>query len=1082
MHELIRQPRPYIYRRKQRGQTLIVAVAVLFVLLFVGGIFVAQVARNLIAAGYSRDVQDARALAEAGIQYCDTQLTNSMDGADWRPAPTPPVSYAGNAGGVTDPDYFWLEEGFSRVSFNGGRALVRVTYDPQPGDPRSQLLKIESVGRSGDLGTNLDPTVFVQNGPAPRLRAELIAYKQIGITDYLRFFTHKERNSVEDFLGMPPIGVPVGMALGNPLIAQQLTNPSTTNLLMGAPIRSNGNLRLEGPTYIYENPTRPFEGMQVTGQILVDQNNATVYVNQDPNAATINAANQVLSSTDPNHTTNNGIVRDGSTQTDPFGYSNTIPYLDPPSLDTLTDGTGVLRYRALTRDSGMWGFDAKGGRFNTGQNGWGRGIYVNNTSDQQKETTAKNLAGSYSLRADWLNPNNQFAQSYWEGPFYNPPGIQVELLGDRIRLTRSDGSPWLKPDGTPITAQGGSVIEIPLADDERSTLAPDGKNTQGFVFPDGTSTTDEQLPGLPLLDHDGDEVQTSTYPKVPTNPNSPFGDKNSYGVNVVIMAEGNVRVKGVYGVVTDSRDTSIPHLGRVHLTIVSGGTAYIDGNVVKGDGYLDSSGTQHLEHASTCAILAHDYVCVNTTQFMAPQNQTNVFSRTSPDLEGFNAEIGQSRTSLDMGFSSGLPLGSYMTTPPNGTQEPSSLFLLLRHAALNPGPAYINLLVNPALVIANSQANPPNPPNNPLYLFNMPGGAATIPQETYILGMRYDANGNVLAPDQSSITPSFEMRAFPLNPNPNALYPYPAQGSSQYNGQNVQLPAVQTPGLDNTLRFQIDQTAPAQSTVLLAGTDYLLGSAMVAPLDIRIEALLYAQEHSFFVIPGYSLNPDPKDSRQSFISNDRRVSYSVDANGNLIDSPADKTGKDIYPFYNEPVDARITIFGAVAENYSASANDQAAWLARWGYIPAAYGSTGLDPNTPAIPVPDIHLMLHDPVVGDYAYTPGDDLTQDLRLAQEKTVAGFPGGITRGLRFLYDPALCLPYQNPTDLTLNGDGTPQDTLRQQRALRAHVWPKQMSPQNNSVQLLPEIRQILPPMPKLPVCPGLLYFGDSERRIGT
>ncbi|HZP84682.1 MAG TPA: hypothetical protein VFB21_23810, partial [Chthonomonadaceae bacterium] len=149
MSESIREYRPVRYRRARRGQTLIVAVAVLFVLLFIGGVFVALVASNLAAAGRGRDVQDAQALADAGIQFCKTQLIQSMDGADWRPAPTAPLTSTVDTQGVTDPDYFWLSKGFSRMSLPGGRALIRVTYEPRPDDPRSQLIKVESVGRPG---------------------------------------------------------------------------------------------------------------------------------------------------------------------------------------------------------------------------------------------------------------------------------------------------------------------------------------------------------------------------------------------------------------------------------------------------------------------------------------------------------------------------------------------------------------------------------------------------------------------------------------------------------------------------------------------------------------------------------------------------------------------------------------------------------------------------------------------------------------------------------------------------------------------------------------------------------------------
>src|SRR5579871_6051724 len=184
--------RLFTYRRAQRGQTLVVALAVLFLLLFIGGLFVTTVGRNLVTAGRSRDTSDALALAQAGLDYCNKQLNESPEGADWRPVPTTPQAN-------NDPDYYYLERGFTRVPLQGGRALVRVAYDPHPANPSSQALRIESVGLPGELPPNgSDPTVFItaaSQGHLPRLRRELIAYKQFGLLDNGLYVTNKYRSS-----------------------------------------------------------------------------------------------------------------------------------------------------------------------------------------------------------------------------------------------------------------------------------------------------------------------------------------------------------------------------------------------------------------------------------------------------------------------------------------------------------------------------------------------------------------------------------------------------------------------------------------------------------------------------------------------------------------------------------------------------------------------------------------------------------------------------------------------------------------------------------------------------------------------
>lgn len=1024
------------YRPARRGQTLIVAIAVLFVLLFIGGIFVAQVARNLQQAGRSQDVQGAYELAQAGIRHCSSMLETSEDGADWRPAPTPPMPSPNDPNGLRDPDYFWLVQGFTRINQKGGRSLVRVVYDPHPDDPRSHLLRIESIGRPGEIDP-LDPTVFVQRGTAPRLRRELIAYKQIGLTDFVRSVWDKNGNGgVADF-GVPALDVPLAMVIGDPTLATAPNGVNNGNLVVGAPIYCATDLRIHGDFFAYTSPRGvntnvASEGIRVGGKIyteptrdvnndgVINQNDLQAFVGQDL-TLTPNPANAILPSDNPAYSTRNGQIRDGQSRPDPQGFTNSVPTIKPPSLDTTISGTGVYRNRRSTRDSGVFGV-RNSIVYNTGHYGYGKGIYINNPKDLQKETSNPNTPGSYSLRADWINPNNSFAQGAWQGPFYRPPGIQIELLGDRIRFIRSDDDSFLGPTGVPMTQQGGKVLEFGLSDYAR----------QNFVLPDGTAFQ------LQRFDHDGDE---------PGDLNKPFEDKNSYGVNVVIMTEGNARIRGVYGAITDPNGPSAEgpsnpsKVGRVHLTIVSGGTAYIEGNIVKGDGVI-RNGQVTLERASTCAILARDYVCVNTTMFMSPQNQTQAWSPVD-GVDGFRTDIGLSRPTFDMSFSFGVDPLEYQTV-----QNGSPAYLFLRHAAFAPGPALINLLVNPAFV--PNAANP----MSPFYRFQSVGFAPTL-WHTYALGYKW--NGQFFLEDKSAIWPSgFEQRSFPLFPLT----------------QNQEYSLTQLPGYENFLRFQTDTTAQGFlaniGTSLGSGgtTDYMLGGAFVAPLDIRIEAILYAQERSFFVIPGYAANPDPEDSRQvANVNAGFRKSFNADPQ--TLDQPNEREGKRMYPFYNDPIDVRITIHGAVAENYTASISDQGAWLSRWGWIPERMGNSNQR-------VPDLHLRGLDPAT----INPGQDRTRDFRTPAERDVPSLrtaPNqaqveGITRGLRFTYDPALALPYYQPTRADIVNSAP---ALRQQRALRYRRYAASAT--------LPEIRQILPPAPRLPVCPDLLYFGDADRPLG-
>jgi hypothetical protein len=184
--------------------------------------------------------------------------------------------------------------------------------------------------------------------------------------------------------------------------------------------------------------------------------------------------------------------------------------------------------------------------------------------------------------------------------------------------------------------------------------------------------------------------------------------------NGVIYAEGNVRVKG-----------RIPS-GR-QIIIVTNGTAYIEGNIVKGD------------ERSALAILAKDYVCINTTQFL----QRTFDSPASAQGDPTNDEAPY--------FFEVLPdqpmrlLFSFGEDPNQYTGNFGGLRLYLRHASSGAG-SFINLLVNPV--------NPSEfaDPFYPFYRFNIAG----FPDVMYPLGRT-----------AFQVYPNYEKVAFPLVPRPS---------------------------------------------------------------------------------------------------------------------------------------------------------------------------------------------------------------------------------------------------------------------------------------------------------------------------
>jgi hypothetical protein len=91
---------------------------------------------------------------------------------------------------------------------------------------------------------------------------------------------------------------------------------------------------------------------------------------------------------------------------------------------------------------------------------------------------------------------------------------------------------------------------------------------------------------------------------------------------------------------------------------------------------------------------------------------------------------------------------------------------------------------------------------------------------------------------------------------------------------------------------------------------------------------MYAQNGSFFIIPGEWFNPDESD-----------------ADPQAVNRPS--TVRDPrFPCFGQPLDVKITIEGAVSENVPASVADVRAWMDKWGWIPPRHGtSTALEDDT-----------------------------------------------------------------------------------------------------------------------------------------
>ena len=851
--------------RGRQGQTLIIAIMVMFILALVATIFIALVGRNLTRSERMSDTDAVAALAEAGVRYADEMLTTSEDGADWRPAPDNLTADRKDI----DPDFEWLRPwsateandgttgptgGYTRMNSGQGRFLLRISYNPDPTQPMSKYIKIESIGRWGNvLGdtqnesdpTRYDPTTLTK----AKLRREITAFKPIGLTDYCRFITNKDNRSVDAALGVPGYQTKFGRGTdskygmrGGPIrvnanllwYGDYGTNPAIEIYLRGVQANDNNGTPSE---------LLPIDDVEVSGDIKVDSdptndsNRVGVKLHALIRGTSSYTDNpfDVFPSTDDtsstvNFTTAGGFYRDGRNVADKDLRPRGVKRIEPPLVDQPDPTNTTTRYKVLTLNSGY-----RVGSTSTGRLGWGRGVYIGNSTDKQDDS--ETLFGGVTARADWTQPGNIMTNN-WKGPYYVPPAATITLVPDDYETVGS-GANAHKQYYFTIARDDAPGGRSALWYDAGGNPRPDWGSTIRMPYPDAEYGRDVTVNG---------------------------STKHIDG-NGVIYAEGNIRIRGM-----------LPK--GMRLTVVSNENIYIDGNVLKYRDKNEDVGTNDAYRGADCtggiALLARKNVVVNTTQFFAPLNNIGPDDYGTDSLTGGSSSHVVVRPSPDSMLKTRFEFGPYESE--TGT-DPGSWSLFVRHAG-EYGPAYINAWMNPGSSSTDWGI---------LALNSVFSG---LPAQVWGVG-----------------DPRFSATALP---------PGSGVGSSfmcdVWNLSTLNATMITACGVPNILQIALDSNVYTRS-------NYWMGGLAILPMDVRIEAIIYAQEGSFFVIPGYWLNPD---------------------SGDTSDSGHRPPGVDQrFPYYGQPADIRIIVDGAVSENLPASISDVEDWMAHWGRIPETYGSSGI---------------------------------------------------------------------------------------------------------------------------------------------
>ena len=1060
-------------RSRESGQTLIVAILILGILLILGFAFAQIIGRSISEAGRQNQRTVASDLSRSGINATHSQLVNSELGADWRPEPTQIAFDA--AGFSRDPDALYLRPApvppvtidlgngetfidmggpdfkgpFARTDTDKGRRLVRVRYAPgdfdsmvstapsalrQPGKAQKYIL-IESVGRPGKLTVNgridvskqLPEAIQIANyvsmaqvvaavsaGRAIDSRhnadqRKMKAFASIGITEHGRTITNKHKVNRPAELGIPlgriassdpfaqsdltvqfndapggAIPVDVQTAWGYGPAAAQLGRPTWANVPGGGSLYSNASIKWHGDGFIALNrflgenwkvngaimPADPSTAGPNTSSLTIrpfDFNRAT---NQWQPLPDVMVGGTALNSDRGDFSTQNGLLQDGARQdVDPNGNPRGVGRLEPPSILARDPQSNVNRYQNMASSSGPLV-----GNINIGRLGYGRNVYVDSSErgNLDSEDERRQQAGVRNLTNDWLNPNNAGSLG-WQGPFYVPVASYLHLLPDGfeiIRDSRSRQRYWRRPTG-------GSTGE--------STC----RYRVRYVDPTGTGRFEMYIinsvenPGLISA-----PINAVSDADFITN-GRPFGG--------VIYFEGDTRVRGV--IPTD-----------IQLSVVSMGSVYIDGSITKGRINIHNNGYRpglafgqvlNRPSSSMIMLMARDYVVLNTTQFFGPVpgaspavKSTDVVADTPSPIE------------LDIADSPELTLMTQFVTNPltgnpfpidyNSGGGPVAPEIFLSSAADDNGPGFLQLDIRPNTW---AMAGPDYGffPFDVDYTF----GATTVQFNAaaqYYVGPPATIPIYGLGEPSINAYPRFETIGFPLTTLTTDVFNNQIRSEG---GSGMYHMAINDPTLFRLRTSAVGPNAPK---------NWLLSRAVVAPHDIRIEAAMFAEEGSFFVIPGHWFNTNPDDSRLDY--NNGTGAYATVA-------PADRSlhryqtfgATASTPFYAEPVDVRISIFGAISENMPAPMSQQVEWLKKWGWIPRELGESGVQ-----IPVQhDPNNLLSDPSV--------------------KTVPN--------LILTYDPNLAnATFDGSTPVRTDGLG-----------------------------------RVLPPMPRLPVSPTLAFIGDGE-----
>ncbi len=947
--------RPY---GSSRGQALLIAVLVLFAVATLGALFAAIIGAQLTQVARQSDLVALRNIAEAGLRLANEELTYSPLGADWRPTASPYLC-------------------------GDGQVTIEVSYGPSPDRLQSRFLQVLSTAVFPD-NPFLRHTILA-------LKPVLLTDYARFITD--RFDTNQPAvlgvtglelgggpRSGYIYAVEGPIRSNTDLTwYGRSLVGLHTTFDSATNwsqlgILRDDRVEVAGRMSAAYPSANDVLELRIDSAVGNGAENLFTPQTLTEQAAYARGFAHLTTENQLI----PNTTAILADLPDYTTQTgDVLSPAFQVPRVRPPEVDAIHPDKQTNRYWQITRDSGFW-WQAG----NTGEHGWGwanyGGIYIDNGQyvDADGNAHAGDIQYNHDLeklRLNWTRsvgvhqPLGDARVSgtpippagpadWWDktGRYYAPPGAEIILHGEAacpyVEIIRHDyrgqpgsGSYWRGIDNN------GNITPIV------SELEPPRNNTLVWPYVPLPSGCNPVAAGQALGIYDGNRA---IFPFPP---------------NGVIYAEGNVRVRGIMppvrdnagrsGTTIDAADAPQAYFGawnatqgrarRFDLQVVSGGTIYIEGDLLNPSsarlGGLVPRGTvtdntyytNEELYSSRIAVLARDSVCVNTTALNPrpedmfvprvtqsatpePRYYNDIEATYPPGVQSGGLWYGLFRGIHDENYSdaaraavAALPTESASKTTVRIIYSNSRVTLW--RAGVLPDIADLRLILGHSGIFFAT----PDPANGTLAARPDLTERVDVSVSVTNLGavpQPYAWEGAspyqfVPAPDAANKSDQW----YTLEPD-NYLEFLPRAESGSYPTQSM--PIVDyLQGLDDVLTFSANVIPVPNSDldgwiVDPGQLGYILGpvaiaprnrtetGAVVNPLPVEIDALIYAQNGSWFVIPGRWFDDDPDEFGQNLSQRQ-------------------------YPGYHEPLNIKISVYGAISESMPADLGSVADWTSKW---------------------------------------------------------------------------------------------------------------------------------------------------------